>query len=245
MSGIVSSFKTEYERKLHPTQNTECTYITVPTSLVFCVVVFIQSRLNLPQMVGSKAPPSVCSLAFFSRSQSTIPSSSIIFLCIGSSCGNPGHCISSLWEPGISCIIPKSCKAPPFLSCSFMLKWARVSSITQWVIASAFRRASRHTEFSSLLLPYAMFLLTVQMSSWLSHMAFWIPHKEMNCCLFRYGNVQLWVSAKQLGGRETVLFQVPGRDRCVSCQLLTLPCDISLLIGIVTMRELLPKKSIT
>lgn len=120
-----------------------------------------------------------------------------------------------------------------------------VSSMAQWVIASAFRRASRHTEFSSLLLPYTMFLLTVQMSSWLFHMAFWIPHKEMNCCLFRYGNVQLWVSAKQLGGRETVLFQVPGRDRCVSCQLLTLPCDISLLIGIVTMRELLPKKSIT
>lgn len=126
MSGIVSSFKTEYERKLHPTQNAECTYIIVPTSLVFCVVVFIQSRLNLPQMVGPKAPPSVCSLAIFSRAQSTIPSSSIIFLCIGSSCGDPGHCISSLWEPGISCIIPKSCKPPPFLSCSFMLKWARL-----------------------------------------------------------------------------------------------------------------------
>lgn len=118
---------------------------------------------------------------------------------------------------------------------------------SEWVIASAFRRASLHTEFSSLLLPYAMFLLSVQMSSRLfSHgSAFWTPHKERNCCLFRYGSVQFWVSAKQLSRRETVLFQVPGRDRCVSCQLLTLPCDISLLIGIVTMRELLPKKSIT
>lgn len=57
--------------------------------------------------------------------------------------------------------------------------------------------------------------------------------------------MQLWVSAKQLSRKRRVLFEVLGRDRCVSCQLLTLPCDISLLIGIVTMRELLPKESIT
>lgn len=98
---------------------------------VVCVVVFTQSRLNVLQLVGPEAPPSLCSLAFFSRAQSTIPSSSIIFLCIGSSCDDPGHCISSLWELGISCIIPKSCKAPPFLSCSFMLKWALVLSMAQ------------------------------------------------------------------------------------------------------------------
>lgn len=78
----------------------------------------------------------------------------------------------------------------------------------------------------SLLLPYTMFLPSVEMSSCLFHMSVLsaTPHKEMNCCLFRYGNVQLWVSAKQLSTRGTVLFQVPGRDRCESCQLLTLPC---------------------
>lgn len=81
--------------------------------------------------MAPEASPSVCSLAFFSRPQSTIPSCSIIFLCIGSSCDDPGHCISHLWEPGISCVVPKTWKAPPLLSCSFILKWALVPSMAQ------------------------------------------------------------------------------------------------------------------
>lgn len=199
------------------------------------------------RLVGPEAPPSVCSLALFSRAQSTIPSSSIIFLCIGSFCDDPGPCISSFWELGISCIVPKNCKAPPFLSCSFMLKWALVPSMAESELLPLLSGEVHATQYSSLLLPYTMFLLSVQLSPWLFHMAVLsaTPHKEMNCCLFRYGNVQLWVSAKQLSRRGTVVFKVPGRDRCVSCQLLTLPCDISLLIGIVTMRELPPKESIT
>lgn len=215
--------------------------------VVVCGVVFTQSRLDVLQLVGPVAPPSVCSLAFFSRAQSTIPPSSLIFLCIGSSCDDPGRCIGSLWERGFSCIIPKTCKVPPFLSCSFLLKWALVSSMAQRDSLPLLSGEVCATQYSSILLPCTVLLLSVETSSRLFHMAVLsaTPHKERNCCFSRYGNVQLRVSAKQLCRRGTVLCQVPGRGRCVSCQLLTLPCDISLLIGIVTMRELPPKESIT
>lgn len=137
---------------------------------VVCGVAFTQSRLDVLQLVGPVAPPSVCSLAFFSRAQSTIPSSSLIFLCIGSSSDESGRCIGSLWELGFPCIIPKTCKVPPFLSCSFMLKWALGPSMAQSDLLPLLSGEVHGTQYSSLLLTCTMLLLSVETSSWLFHM---------------------------------------------------------------------------
>lgn len=139
--------------------------------VVFCVDALIQSRLNVFQLVGPEAPPSICSSAFFSRARSTIPSSSIIFLCIGSSCGDSGHFISNLWESGISWTIPKSCKAPLFLSCSFMLKWALVPSKAQselWLLLSGEVHITQSTAPSSCLAPcsYWVWIYLLDFFSW-------------------------------------------------------------------------------
>lgn len=199
MSRIVSSFKTEYERKLHPTQNAECTYITVPTSLVCSGGLSSGFHTEQTQCAPAGGPrgSTFCLLTGFLLKSSVYHSFVFYHFSV--------HWQQPWWSRvlhqqlvGTEHFLYHPQKVQGTTIPELQLH-AEVSTCpfhgSEWLIASAFRRGSHHIEYraSSCLTPCSYWVWKRLLNFFTSVLSA-TPHKEMNCCLFRYGNVQLWVS---------------------------------------------------